>query len=311
MPSEIDDFDRISASVPLLADLKPGGRFVATDLYKAGGIPLVARRLLEGGFLHTEPITVTGRSIGEHAREATETPDQQVVRPLSNPLKPTGGLVILKGNLAPEGAVVKVAGYDLRTHEGPARVFDSEELAFDAVRSGNIRAGDVVVIRYEGPSGGPGMREMLGVTAAIVGSRTGRLGRARHRRTVFRRDTRIDGRTCRPGSGARRTDCRPARRRYGAHRSDGTSFERGAQRRGHRQPHRRTAGARRASDDRRDGQICATRFIGGAGSGNETDRGSAIGVRRSDTEARWRSARRSGVGARRSALGAIRKDNSL
>ena len=173
VPLEVDDFDRISASVPLLADLKPGGRFVATDLYKAGGIPLVARRLLEGGFLHTEPITVTGRSIGEHAREATETPDQQVVRPLSNPLKPTGGLVILKGNLAPEGAVVKVAGYDLRTHEGPARVFDSEELAFEAVRSGNIRAGDVVVIRYEGPSGGPGMREMLGVTAAIVGAGLG------------------------------------------------------------------------------------------------------------------------------------------
>jgi dihydroxy-acid dehydratase len=173
VPLEVDDFDRISASVPLLADLKPGGRFVATDLYKAGGIPLVAQRLMEGGFLHTEPITVTGRTIGEHASEAAETPDQQVVRPLANPLKPTGGLVILKGNLAPEGAVVKVAGYDLRTHEGPARAFDSEELAFDAVRSGSIRAGDVVVIRYEGPSGGPGMREMLGVTAAIVGAGLG------------------------------------------------------------------------------------------------------------------------------------------
>jgi dihydroxy-acid dehydratase len=173
VPLDIDDFDRISARVPLLADLKPGGRFVATDLYRAGGIPLVAKRLLEGGFLHADAITVTGRTIGEQAREAPETAHQEVVRPLTNPLKPTGGLVILKGNLAPEGAVVKVAGYDLRAHVGPARVFDSEELAFAAVRSGAIHAGDVVVIRYEGPSGGPGMREMLAVTAAIVGAGLG------------------------------------------------------------------------------------------------------------------------------------------
>ena len=173
VPLDVDDFDRISARVPLLADLKPGGRFVATDLHRAGGIPLVAQRLLDGGFLHADEITVTGRTIAEHAREARETANQEVVRPLSNPLKPTGGLVILKGNLAPEGAVVKVAGYDLRTHVGPARVFDSEELAFAAVRSGAIQAGDVVVIRYEGPSGGPGMREMLAVTAAIVGAGLG------------------------------------------------------------------------------------------------------------------------------------------
>ena len=173
VPLEIDDFDRISGRVPLLADLKPGGRFVANDLHRAGGIPLVARRLLEGGFLRPEPITVTGRTIGEHARDARETPHQEVVRPLSNPIKTTGGLVILKGNLAPEGAVVKVAGYDSRVHQGPARVFDSEEAAFEAVRSGAIRAGDVVVIRYEGPSGGPGMREMLAVTAAIVGAGLG------------------------------------------------------------------------------------------------------------------------------------------
>jgi dihydroxy-acid dehydratase len=173
VPLDIDDFDTISARVPLLADLKPGGRFVATDLHRAGGIPLVARRLLDGGFLHADAVTVTGRTIGDHAREAVETPDQAVVRPLTNPLKPTGGLVILKGNIAPEGCVVKVAGYDLRTHSGPARVFDSEELAFDAVQRGAIRPGDVVVIRYEGPSGGPGMREMLGVTAAIVGAGLG------------------------------------------------------------------------------------------------------------------------------------------
>ena len=170
---DIDDFDRISAKVPLLADLKPGGAFVATDLYRAGGIPLVARRLLEGGFLHAEAITVTGRSIGEHAAEAKETAGQTVVRPLANPLKPTGGLVILKGNLAPEGAVVKVAGGNYGLHVGPARVFDSEELAFEAVNTGRIQPGDVVVIRYEGPSGGPGMREMLAVTAAIMGAGLG------------------------------------------------------------------------------------------------------------------------------------------
>ena len=170
---DIDDFDRISARVPLLADLKPGGKFVATDLHHAGGIPLVARRLLEGGFLHADAITVTGRTLGDHAREASETPNQSVVRPLSNPLKPTGGLVILKGNLAPEGAVVKVAGADQRMHTGQARVFNSEEDAFEAVRTGRIRPGDIVVIRYEGPSGGPGMREMLGVTAAIMGAGLG------------------------------------------------------------------------------------------------------------------------------------------
>ena len=160
--------------MPLLADLKPGGRFVATDLHRAGGIPLVAQRLLEGGFLHGDAITVTGRTIGEEAREARR--DRRARRSCgrsTNPLKPTGGLVILKGNLAPEGAVVKVAGYDCATHRGPARVFDSEEEAFAAVQRGAINAGDVVVIRYEGPSGGPGMREMLAVTGAIVGAGLG------------------------------------------------------------------------------------------------------------------------------------------
>jgi dihydroxy-acid dehydratase len=173
VPLEIDDFDRISARVPLLADLKPGGRFVATDLHHAGGIPLVAQRLLEAGHLHADAITVTGKTIGDHARQAVETRGQQVVRPITAPLKPTGGLVILKGNIAPEGAVVKVAGHDMRQHRGPARVFDSEEAAFDSVQAGSINAGDVVVIRYEGPEGGPGMREMLAVTAAIVGAGLG------------------------------------------------------------------------------------------------------------------------------------------
>ena len=170
---ELGLFDRISARVPLLADLKPGGRFVATDLYRAGGTRLVAQRLLEAGILHASALTVTGKTIGEEAQTAIEAPGQEVVRPLSNPLKTTGGLVILHGNLAPEGAVVKVAGYATLHHRGPARVFDSEEATFEAVAQGRIKPGDVVVIRYEGPKGGPGMREMLAVTAAIVGAGLG------------------------------------------------------------------------------------------------------------------------------------------
>ncbi|MEE8608338.1 MAG: dihydroxy-acid dehydratase, partial [Nitrospiraceae bacterium] len=153
--------------------LKPGGRFVANDLYKAGGIQLIARRLVEAGLVHADAMTVMGKTIGEAARTAGETPGQEVVRPLSNPLKSTGGLVILRGNLAPEGCVVKVAGHERMTHRGPARVFDREEDAFQAVQRGKIKANDVVVIRYEGPKGGPGMREMLGVTAAIVGAGLG------------------------------------------------------------------------------------------------------------------------------------------
>jgi len=169
----IDDFDQINRKVPLLADLKPGGRFAAADLYAAGGTTLVAKRLVEAGILHANEATVTGRTIGEEANEAKETAGQQVLRPLSNPIKPTGGLVILKGNLAPDGCVVKVAGHSIMTFRGPAKVFDREEDAFAAVQARQIKAGDVVVIRYEGPSGGPGMREMLGVTASIVGAGLG------------------------------------------------------------------------------------------------------------------------------------------
>jgi dihydroxy-acid dehydratase len=173
LPLEIDDFDALSRKVPTLADLKPGGRFVATDLHRAGGIRLVAQRLHQAGLLHSNQPTVTGRTIGEEAAAAIETPGQEVVRPLDRPIKATGGLAILKGNLAPEGAVVKVAGSSLQHHRGPARVFEGEQPALDAVYDNRIKPGDVVVIRSEGPRGGPGMPEMLAVTAAIVGAGLG------------------------------------------------------------------------------------------------------------------------------------------
>jgi dihydroxy-acid dehydratase len=169
----IDDFERISRETPLLADLKPGGRFVATDLYAAGGVPLVLNRLAEAGKLHEDEITVSGRTIGEEAEAAEEAAGQEVVRPLADPLKQEGGLAILRGNLAPEGAVVKLAGTERTRQVGPARVFESEEECFRAVKDQAIRPGDIVVIRNEGPAGGPGMREMLQVTAAIVGEGLG------------------------------------------------------------------------------------------------------------------------------------------
>src|SRR5262249_37561080 len=173
VPLTIDDFDTVSSRTPILADLKPGGRFVAADLDRAGGTKLVAQRLLKAGKLDGTQLTPSSRTIGQESAIALETPGQEVVRPLENPLKPTGGLAILKGNLAPEGCVVKLAGHKRLDHRGPARVFDREEDAMSAVTAGAIKAGDVVVIRYEGPKGGPGMREMLGVTGAIVGAGLG------------------------------------------------------------------------------------------------------------------------------------------
>ena len=169
----IDDFDAISERTPLLVDLKPGGRYVAADVDKAGGIQLIAQRLVEGGYADGTQTTVTGKSLADASATATETAGQDVIRAVGDPIKPTGGLVILKGNLAPEGGVVKVAGSDHLKHRGPARVFENEESAMQAVTSGSINDGDVLVIRYEGPAGGPGMREMLGVTAAIVGAGLG------------------------------------------------------------------------------------------------------------------------------------------
>ncbi len=165
----IDDFDEISKRTPLLCDLKPGGRYFAKDYYEAGGSLLLAARLLEAGRLHGDALNVTGHTLAEEAKKAVETPGQTVIHTLAQPLKPTGGLVIVKGNIAPEGCVIKVAGHERLEHRGPARVFDSEELAFAAVDSGGLKPNDVVVIRYEGPKGGPGMREMLAITAAIAG----------------------------------------------------------------------------------------------------------------------------------------------
>jgi dihydroxy-acid dehydratase len=170
---ELEDFDRISRKTPLLVDLKPGGKYVAADGWKAGGIQFITKRLIEGGYVDGTAMTVTGQTLGESVAKCEETAGQQVIHRLDDPLKPTGGLVILRGNLAPEGAVIKVAGGKYLVHKGPARVFEKEEDAMHAVTSGNIKPGDVVVIRYEGPAGGPGMREMLGVTAAVVGAGLG------------------------------------------------------------------------------------------------------------------------------------------
>jgi dihydroxy-acid dehydratase len=170
---ELEDFDEIAARTPVLADLKPAGRFVATDVHAAGGVALVARELARGGLVHADARNVDGRTLGEVGSAAIETPGQEVVVPLERPLKPTGGLAVLRGNLAPGGAVVKLVGRERLRHTGPARVFDSEEDCFAAVKARRIVAGDVVVIRYEGPAGGPGMREMLHVTAALVGEGLG------------------------------------------------------------------------------------------------------------------------------------------
>jgi dihydroxy-acid dehydratase len=173
VPLTIDEFEKVSERTPLLCDLQPGGQYAATDLYEAGGVPLVLKRLADAGILNEDAITVTGRTIGEHAREAQETDGQPVVKPLDRPIKPTGGFAILRGNVAPDGCVVKLSGHERRKHTGPARVFDGEEDAMKAVLAHEIQAGDVVVIRAEGPAGGPGMREMLAVTAAIVGEGLG------------------------------------------------------------------------------------------------------------------------------------------
>jgi dihydroxy-acid dehydratase len=170
VPLDIDEFEAVSARTPVIVDIKPGGRFMAADVDKAGGIPVIAKRLVDGGYVDGSCLTVTGRTFSEEAANARETPGQEVILPFARALKPRGGFAILRGSLAPEGCVIKLAGHDKKTHHGPARVFEREEDAMDAVTHGRIQPGDVVIIRYEGPRGGPGMREMLGVTGAIVGA---------------------------------------------------------------------------------------------------------------------------------------------
>jgi dihydroxy-acid dehydratase len=173
IPLSIDDFDTIAERTPIIASLTPGGKYVATDLHAAGGVAVMTRELVGAGLVDSSARNVDGRTLGQIAEDAHETPGQQVILPMDAPLSPTGGLAILRGNLSPEGSVVKLAGHERRLHAGPARVFDSEEEAFAAVKKRLIQPGDVVVIRYEGPAGGPGMREMLHVTAAIVGEGIG------------------------------------------------------------------------------------------------------------------------------------------
>ena len=170
VPLSIDDFDAVCARTPIFVDLKPAGRFMAADVDKAGGIGVIARRLLEGKFADGSAVTVTGRTLAQEAADARETPGQEVILPLNKALKPRGGMAILRGSLAPEGCVIKLAGHEKKVHHGPARVFDREEDSMEAVTHGHIHPNDVVIIRYEGPRGGPGMREMLGVTGAIVGA---------------------------------------------------------------------------------------------------------------------------------------------
>jgi dihydroxy-acid dehydratase len=169
----LEDFDRISRNTPYIADMKPGGRYVMADLSRYGGVALIGKRLLDAGLLHGDALTVNGNTLGENINAATITDDQPVIYRPEQPRSPTGGLAILRGNLAPDGAVIKVAGHQERVYEGPARVFEQEELAFQAIQRGEIKPGDIVVIRYEGPKGGPGMREMLAVTGALIGQGLG------------------------------------------------------------------------------------------------------------------------------------------
>jgi dihydroxy-acid dehydratase len=173
IPLDIDEFDRVAERTPLIGDLRPGGRYSAADIHTAGGVGLVLRELLKRDLMHPDERTVTGQTIGQIAAAAVETPGQDVIVPIERPIKPVGGLAILRGSLAPDGCVIKLAGHERRHHQGPARVFDSENACFDAVRAQRVKPGDVVVIRYEGPVGGPGMQEMLSVTGALVGEGLG------------------------------------------------------------------------------------------------------------------------------------------
>ena len=258
----LDDFDRISAKVPLLADLKPSGRFRRDRSARRRRHALVAQRLIAAGVVTGDARTVTGRTLGAEAAKAVETPGQEVVRPLSNPIKSTGGLVILHGNLAPEGAVIKVSGSGRTEHRGPARVFDSEEAAFAAVQHQAIKPGDVVVIRYEGPSGGPGMREMLGVTSALMGAGLGDSVALVTDGRFSGRDPRLHGRPRRARSVPRRSAGGGPRRRSDCHRRGEASPRRRDQRRGAGRAAENVEGSGAAVRDRRDGEIREAGVVG-------------------------------------------------
>ena len=275
VPLTIDDFDTVSERTPTLADLKPGGRFVAVDLDRAGGTRIVARELLDAGKIDGSQLTPTGRTIGEEVAGAVATPGQEVVATVAKPLKPTGGLAILKGNLAPEGCVVKVAGSGRMAQRGPARVFESEEAAMSAVTSGSIRPGDVVVIRYEGPRGGPGMREMLGVTAALVGQGLGRVRRPADRRPVLRRHPWPDGRPRRARGRPRRAHRRgPRGRLHRPGRHDPTPDAGDLRRRAGRSARRLGCTAAEVHA-RGDGQICGPGDVRLGGGDHEAGCGEA------------------------------------
>ena len=248
IPLDIDDFDLISRKTPVLADLKPAGRFTAPDMHQAGGMTYVGRLLLEAGLVDGDLPTVTGRTLAQELGRGRAPEGQEVIRPLSNPIKKTGGLIILRGNLAPEGCVLKISGVDRDGHTGPARVFDREEPAFAAIKQGRIKAGDVIVIRNEGPVGGPGMRELLAVTGAVQGSGLGD-------KVALIRDGRFRGGARGSRSGCRRTPCRLAgwRHHHAGHR--GTRDERGLERRGDPEPPPELEAPRGADQDRRPGQV--------------------------------------------------------
>ena len=262
VPLDIDDFDPVSSRTPIIADLKPGGRYTAVDVDRAGGSRLLGKRLLDAGLIDGTQLTTTGRTLAEEVEGAEETPGQDVIVPVEEPLRPSGGLVILKGNLAPEGCVVKVAGYTRLDHTGPARVFDSEEDAMDAVQAGEITDNDVVVIRYEGPKGGPGMREMLGVTAALVGQGLGET-------VALLTDGRFSGATrglmaghVAPEAAHRGPIAALERRRHCYIRHREQDLERGSSVRGTGRPPGRLEGARTPLRDRRYGEIRGPRLVG-------------------------------------------------
>ena len=265
---KIDDFDRLSRITPYLTDLRPAGRYVMSDLDKVGGVPVVMRELLNAGLLHPNVMTVTGKTVAENLDDLDiPAADGDVVHPISAPRTPTGGLVILRGNLSPEGSVMKVSGTKHLSHRGPARVYDGERATFEAVTRGEINPGDVVVIRYEGPKGGPGMQEMLAVTGAIIGAGPRRRRPAPDRRALLRRHARPDDRPRRARGRGRRRHRAGAGRRHHPPRRGEPRPERGDLRRGNGSATRRVAAAPHPLREGRHGKVRQARRHSVSGSG--------------------------------------------